>query len=261
MKLLTLIMVLFISVSLFGRDYTKTKELTIPAEDVKLLDIDCGAGFLKITGHESLSAIEVTADIEIDVSNEEEFQQIVDKYLNLSLEKHGSTAKLVSNYNQSKSFFGFLSGRNFNGKVNLTINIPAHIALRIDDGSGSINIRDIDAKIDLDDGSGDTEITHINGKINIDDGSGSLEITDIKGSVHVDDGSGNLVITNIFGDCFLDDGSGTVRVSEIEGDVQVDDGSGSIYIDDIKGDVIIKESGSGSVAINNVDGKIYRHDD
>ena len=209
--------------------------MSLSADGIDKLMVDCGSGFLYVTGEESLKNIEVEAEIIVKGKNEKDIENYVKDHVKLELKKQGSKAVLVSLF---KNQFPNI---NFRTRViNLTVTVPKNMDLEVDDGSWEVKIAQIDGNIQVDDGSGEITIRGIQGDVGIDDGSGTVDISDVTGSVMVDDGSG------------------TIEVSDIGENVKVSDGSGSIYIDGVGGDVIIKDDGSGSVKIRNVKGKVVK---
>ncbi len=229
------------------------KLLELPEESIETLDIDCGAGFLKVTGIENLDKIEVKAEIELDIHDVEDREEFIRDRVRLSLEKRGSRAVLISHVKNS-SFF------RRSAHINLTVRIPQNMDLNVEDGSGFIEIETVAGDIMIDDGSGSIDLENITGDVEIDDGSGEMDLENIIGNVEIDDGSGEIDIEKIDGDLYVDDGSGTLRISEISGNVVVRDGSGSIYIDSVDKDVNIKEAGSGGLSIRNVKGRVTKKD-
>lgn len=228
-------MVLFVFCLSFAFSFEKKERMSLSADGIDKLMVDCGSGFLYVTGEESLKNIEVEAEIIVKGKNEKDIENYVKDHVKLELKKQGSKAVLVSLF---KNQFPNI---NFRTRViNLTVTVPKNMDLEVDDGSGEVKIAQIDGNIRIDDGSGEITIRGIQGDVGIDDGSGTVDISDVTGSVMVDDGSG------------------TIEVSDIGENVKVSDGSGSIYIDGVGGDVIIKDDGSGSVKIRNVKGKVVK---
>jgi len=266
-----LVGVVFLS-ACFAFSYQEAKELSLPAEGIKKLEIRCGAGFLEVVGREDLEEIQVTAEIVVKGASEEKAKKFIRKRAKLSLEKIGEKAVLVSLFRQPQPiFFSFREKL-----INLTVNVPENITLRIDDGSGLIRIENIAGNVDLDDGSGSIKIVNIAGELDIEDGSGDIRVDKIEGNMEIDDGSGEMEAKNIAGDVRIDDGSGSIDMKgilgsvsivdgsgsiyleDVQGDVEVSDGSGSINIDGVERDVTIKRDGSGSVNIRNVKGKVAK---
>ena len=261
MKPLFIILLLVSFAYSFTADLNKTRNLALDAAGINLLEIDCGAGFLKVKGNKDSQAIKVKAEIYIDVTDTKDFDEIIEKELRLELKQHGKKAKLEAGFEQTGPVLSRFFGSSISKRIDLTIEVPEYLSLAIDDGSGTIYIKNVNGDIMLDDGSGSVEIFNAGGKIKIDDGSGSLDLRHIGGSVYIEDGSGSILCDDIQGDCVIDDGSGDLTVMNVTGDVTIDDSSGSIEIDTVNGDVIIKDDGSGTVSISGVTGKVYRHDE
>lgn len=215
--------------------FEKTERLSLSAAGIDKLVVDCGSGFLHITGEESLRSIEVEAEIIVRGKRDKDMKEYVEDHVRLTLDKRGSRAVLTSLF---ENRFPNISFRE--RVINLTVRVPKNMDIEIDDGSGEV------------------KIAQIHGNVEIDDGSGEIIIRDIQGDVGIDDGSGTVDVSNVTGSVMVDDGSGTIEVSDIGADVKVSDGSGSIYIDGVGGDVIIKDDGSGSLRIHNVKGRVVK---
>ena len=268
-----IIILLFLIFSFSGFSAETEKTLTLSAAGIKKLNVDCGAGYLKILGKDGLDRIEVKAHIVIDRIDPDEMKEFTENHITLSLKKRGTKAILISKIRYSSFSSIFKRGHKL---INLDVRIPKHLVLDIDDGSGLIEISDTDGDIKLDDGSGSIEIDNIKGKISIDDGSGSTDIKNVFNDVEIDDGSGNITIESVTGSVEIDDGSGSIDVEHIKGDVSVrdgsgtmkiykitgsvtvNDGSGDIIIDRVEKDVIIIHAGSGGLKLRNIKGKVSK---
>ena len=249
------LVLLFALTSSAFADYVDEREMKIPATDIEVFEINCGAGFLEIQPNTKTNYIEVKAEIVIGGTTRQRAQRFVDEFLKLTLENHGNMAQLESYFDYNNSF-SLISTTLKNAEINLTVRVPKNVNLEIDDGSGYITITGLKSDIILDDGSGDIELTNIEGDLEIDDGSGELIIEDITGNVKIDDGSGDISVKNVFGDVEIDDGSGDMKIVSIDGDVTIDDGSGDIRVDKITKNVDLIDDSSGSRMISNVEGKV-----
>jgi hypothetical protein len=254
-SLLLILLLLFAFTAANAATVDKTKKLSLMAKGIETLEVDCGSGYLKIKGVDGLKEIQVKATIVIKGIDEDEIDELIKDSVKLKLSQRGSRAVLVSKFESGifKSLFGRKSGL-----INLDVRVPKKMALDIDDGSGFIEIYNIDGDLDMDDGSGSLEINGVSGDVDIDDGSGSIEIENIGGNLNLDDGSGGIEVTKVGGDVDIDDSSGSMSVYDVKGSVVVSDGSGSILIDGVGQDVHIKRSGSGGLTIRNVSGKVRR---
>jgi hypothetical protein len=213
-----------------SKDYSEVRDLSLDSSGLSEFVIDAGSGSLTVTGISGADSIAVIATIIVEDESEDEARKLIEKRLDLTLERDGDRARLESGFDEGFRW-------NSNARIDLDVSMPAGIALRVDDGSGSTIIRDVAADI------------------HVDDGSGSLEVTNA-GSVIVDDGSGSIKITAAAGDVYVDDGSGTIEIRGVGGSVTIDDGSGTIRVDDVEQDLIIKDSGSGGLTYTNVRGTV-----
>ena len=220
--------------------HNEQKVLHLDADNLKWLHAKVGAGELSIKGVRGQKNVQVEADIH-SYDNDD---------YTLTLEKNGDQAKLVAEFDSSFNF-------NRSPYINLVVTVPEDLALNINDGSGPIDVREVDADIQISDGSGDINI--IGGhNIDIQDGSGSIVVDNPNNHVEIADGSGDIDIKggqNIE----INDGSGNIDVRDSHGDLDINDGSGSINIKQVDGDLDIND-GSGAINVNNIDGKVKIHD-
>jgi DUF4097 and DUF4098 domain-containing protein YvlB len=251
------ILFLFTVMNVFADDFRVKKDLSLDAKGIDALEVEAGSGFLHIIGSDDVDEIKVTAQIEISDVDDDEAQKILDQDLELTLRRSGDTAVLQSRFRGHSGFFRKYKSAH----VNITVELPAKIALYVDDGSGEIEINGIEANVEVDDGSGSIELEKIKGNIEIHDGSGSIDVREITGRLRIDDNSGGITVQNIDGDVDIKDGSGSITVRKINGSVVIEDGSGSIDISGVEQDVTIEEDGSGGVHISGVNGTVHRYDD
>jgi len=238
MKTVTIIFILLFSLFLLVSlvfSFEDVKKLSLSAEGIRELQIDAGAGSLKVIGGEGLTAIEVTAEIHVSGVEGKDKEAYFEDHVKLSLDKRGDRAVLESQIEQHHVFL--FSGE---ARIDLTIRMPKDTDLRIDDGSGSMTVEDLKGNVVIEDGSGDIRVERIEGNLEIDDNSGDIDVKEISGDVSIDDGSGSMY------------------VSAIGGNVVVEDGSGSIHIDGVEKDVEIKDAGSGGVHLLNIRGRVRR---
>ena len=193
------------------RDLTHdTRQLSLAVADLEALDVLAGAGSLVIEGDSTIDAIEVTAEVyHHDTAD-----------IRFSLEAQGDTAFLVATFDNSSY------GSN-NPYMDVTVRMPQDLLLKVDDGSGSIEIRNVYGDIEVEDGSGSMDITNI-GNLTIDDGSGSITVSGSSGNVMIDDGSGGMLVENVRGEVTIDDGSGDIEVRNVGKLTIIESGSGSV---------------------------------
>ena len=249
MKLTALLLLALWPAVAFAGNYQETRNLELPAAGVHLLSVRCGAGGLTIQGVGGTDMIRVTAEIESEGTDKDEFQLLVDKLIQLDLRREHNQARLFSEAR-------ILPLTNIEARIHLNIQLPVNMNIKIIDGSGSIDVTNIIGNLSIDDESGAIKARNITGRIRIEDGSGDIEIEDVQGRLEIVDGSGKIVIQNVTGDVTITDASGSIEVNDIGGSVTVSDGSGSIDIYRVKKNVFIRQPGSGALDIDGVQGLV-----
>jgi DUF4097 and DUF4098 domain-containing protein YvlB len=234
MKMRVAIVTMIFLAGPLGFSAQEVKTLSLPAEGIHKLDIDCGAGFLKVHGVDGLGAIEVKAEIRARGLDQAEMKKFIEDHVKLTLENRSGRAVLTSQIKERGPFsFG-------DAAIDLTVAVPQKIHLSVDDGSGEIDIRDI------------------LGNLSIEDGSGGLRVENIQGNLEIDDGSGEIEVRGITGDVKVDDGSGSLSVFDVGGSLTIEDGSGDIDVDGVGKDLVLKETGSGGLHFRNVKGQVIK---
>lgn len=205
-------------------DQLEQRTLQLDIADIVTLDAETGAGSLVIIGESGRSTIDVEADI----------YRVDDENYTLTLERSGSKAELVADISSR-------SGNNWNfggnsPRIDVIVKMPADMALKLDDGSGSIDIKGLTNNIEIEDSSGSLEIDG-GYNIKIDDGSGSLLVKNATGNVDIEDGAGSLTVINTAGKVTVDDGSGSINIDGAGSLEIVNSGSGGVDISDVAGTV------------------------
>jgi len=238
-------------------NYHSQQELIIDAQMLTTLNVEAGAGSLVISGSEHVTEITVVADIYAENRDTDDYE--------LTLTQSGKSATLVAKISTS----GFWQGDS--PHIDIKVTIPSYLMLKVDDGSGAINISNINGAVavkdgsgeltikgvhndlNVNDGSGDLYISQVIGNVTIVDGSGEIEINDLDGNLDIDDGSGSIYIKGVSGNAVFEDGSGDLTLRKIDGVITIDDGSGDIDVEQAGG-LKILESGSGGLRVKKVKG-------
>jgi hypothetical protein len=140
--------------------------------------------------------------------------------------------------------------------LDLVVELPKTIALRVSDGSGDAEIKGVKS-LDIQDGSGGLRVNDIGGPLMLTDGSGELRIVDVRGDVELEDGSGSIELRQVRGSVVVDDGSGSLDVSDVTGTVRVrSKGSGSVEAVRVGGDFVVERRTSGTVDYREVKGRV-----
>ncbi len=221
--------------------YSAERAEAVKADGVTEVVIDAGAGFLIVNGVGQPA--EITAKGKACTSRESYLDDI-----QISIRRNGERVTIKAEF-PSHTFSTASSSLDFEVKV------PEGVTLKIDDGSGRLEVRNV-AAVDISDGSGSIAINDISGEVSIEDGSGEIRVEAVSGRVDIDDGSGSIIVKNVKNDVEIEDGSGSIDVRDVTGTFTVDDGSGSINAESIGGDFIVENGGSGSIDYSEITGKV-----
>ena len=249
MRYATVLILILLPTLAFAGVVQETAQIDLSSQGIDKLVINCGPGLLELTGVGGLDKISITAEIEVEDINKEELQRFIKDHVRLNLEKQNNKALLrseVTNYSLHK----------IESRINLKVEIPMELDVKITDGSGPIRVQNLTGNLIIDDDTGKIQIENLVGEVAVYDGSGKIIIEEISGNVMIRDGSGSIEMDSIKGDIYVTDGSGDITILHTEGNVTVSDDSGDIDISDVSGTVFISETGSGEVNIERIRGKI-----
>jgi hypothetical protein len=150
-----------------------------------------------------------------------------------------------------------ITGSNY-AYIDLEIEVPRNIAVKVDDSSGDADISGL-ASLVVKDSSGDLEISDIAGDVEVNDSSGDIEIERIGGDlVVVNDSSGDIEANDVDGSVRVErDSSGELRFTGVGHDLLIErDSSGDIVARDVGGDFTVERDGSGEIRSKDVAGKV-----
>jgi len=213
-------------------NHAETREFSLASDKLTELRIKSGHGFVIVNGSAEATSIEVKADILLPVTNRGKVERILEEDMRLLLDSTGSTARLEGTFTWTNRLFGQ------GPRVSMTVTVPASMNVFVDDGSGFIEIRNVD------------------GNVTVEDGSGSIDLSEIRGNVTIEDGSGWIDVDNVTASVKIKDRSGGISVSRVKGDVTIDDGAGNMAVRDVSGDLVIVDSGSGRLRYSGIGGQI-----
>ena len=99
-------------------------------------------------------------------------------------------------------------------------------------GSGSIQLKSIEAELQVTASSGSIKLEDIVGNMTLASGSGSMKVYDSKGVMSVAAGSGSITVENLIGGGAFATGSGSIKVNVEEAtcDIGIGAGSGSVKL-------------------------------
>lgn len=233
--------------------YRADRAAEASTDGIKQVVVRAGAGSLEIQGEPGQRRMQARG--EACASDKDQLE-----HLQIRVQRDGDTL-VISSITSDKlpaprTWFGG------HARIDVSIKVPAGIALDVEDGSGDTHISNV-GSLKLNDGSGSLRIEDVNGSLELDDGSGEVTIARVRGPLRIKDGSGELDIQQISGGVtILNDGSGEIRIERVSGSVKIEnDGSGAIYISRVERDVTVDRDGSGEIVVEDIDGNLSVHKD
>ncbi|HEU4521221.1 MAG TPA: hypothetical protein VFT12_04405 [Thermoanaerobaculia bacterium] len=214
------------SADLFDCKNTAPHRLAADVNGATAIVIVGKAGSLRVTGAGQRN---VTASGTACASDSDFLQK-----MRIEARREGSELRIEAVIPERTVLFGF-----HNARLDMEVAVPDDLPIRIQDGSGSTEVRGVAA-------------------LEIHDGSGEIDIRDVRGDVEVSDGSGAISIERVGGGVRIAaDGSGGIEIRDVERNVVVDtDGSGSIDVSDVRGDFIVDKDGSGGIDYDRIGGSV-----
>jgi DUF4097 and DUF4098 domain-containing protein YvlB len=207
----------------YSSDYTAPRNASVDAAGAKTVEVEAGAGILRVEGKAGLRSVQVTGTAR---SSSQEFLSRI----RLIAERRGDVVFIRADMPDEDWRYN----NNYSAALDLVIQVPQGINAEVSDGSGDATVSNV-------------------GSLEATDGSGDFSVTGAAGSVRINDGSGNLIIENVGGDVRVTDGSGDITARNVTGSFTVEnDGSGGIYATDVRGSVIVEHDGSGNIEVNKV---------
>lgn len=198
------------------------------ARHVKTLSIQCGNGTLKIEGAERPS-LDVKAWVYAWAESASEAERI----------NREVSVQLLSSETDNPSIVVSDPRTAHNGQryeVNLTIQLPRHVRVKVVDGAGNVEI---------------SGLTH---GVELDNESGSVEIWDIGGGIELTNRGDTTSIENARGKLGIVDSNSDLTISQVQGEVNVKDRGGKLSVQHVTGQVIVHGNHQG-IELINIDGE------
>jgi DUF4097 and DUF4098 domain-containing protein YvlB len=232
-----------------GMDFcrsTAERSATIDAAGATKIVIDAGAGDLIVRGDHAARSVSTTGHV--CATSDELLEQV-----QIKTRREGATLYLNTVLSDSDHGFPWLLN---NATLDLTVTLPASLAVELEDSSGDIDLRQLRA-VKVEDSSGDIQVSGIAGDVTVSDSSGDVDIEHVTGNVKIErDSSGDIDIQDVRGDAnVLIDSSGTLRIERVAGSVHIgQDSSGDIVIREVKGNARVGSDSSGDIRVVQVGG-------
>lgn len=230
-QLAVIVLATVLPVTARAQSYDEPRNAAVPVSGATMVKIDARAGLLRVTGRPDLTEVRVRGTARASSRS-----LLAD--IKLETERRGDAVSVRAVMPEMDDCCGW----NREAVLDLVIEVPAKLAVDIDDTSGDLTVESVAGKVRIEDKSGNIRVRDAGGDVWINDTSGGIDIRGVKGSVDIDeDSSGEIEVYDVTGSVHVGrDSSGSIDVSRVGGDFVVErDGSGSIDYDDVKGKVDI----------------------
>ncbi|MEQ9425629.1 MAG: hypothetical protein RJQ09_14485 [Cyclobacteriaceae bacterium] len=248
--------------------YSGKTDLQIDASEVKKINMETGAGAVKIL--QSIDDVfRVEAEIIISSNSVASALDIIEQNLDLGISGRGDELYFVSIFDYEDNFdtdsdsrfrpFNFFKAPA--RKVNIHVFVPKGIAIKINDRSGELTFEGLNNDLDITDGSGNIKIRDVVGNVILVDYSGEIKIDNVNEGLagqylmDIEDTSGGLSLHNVSAHTKIQDSSGGIYVDAHNGDLDITDTSGGITVSQVVGSIRINDA-SGGMQVTGVEGNV-----
>ena len=139
------------------------------------------------------------------------------------------------------------SNRRF--KASLSIHVPAHAIVSIENRNGNVSMRGITGNEKITNRFGDVELHGITGTVNIQNRNGSVRVNDVSDSVAVDNSFGSITVENVRGELKISGRNNQIDIDHVEKDLDVDSAYQNVDIRDPRGGVNVR-SRNGEISLH-----------
>jgi DUF4097 and DUF4098 domain-containing protein YvlB len=213
--------------------FDRTLTVTGPTQ----LEIHNGSGRVEIRAGQA-GQVRIHADFTVwSVLFEENHGQVQEMTAHPPVDQQGNVIRL-----------GYQGDAFRHMRVDYTIYVPQNTEVRAQDGSGNIDVSEVQGPAVLRTGSGSITARQIHNDTDADSGSGGISLSDISGRATANTGSGTIELARVSADVHATTGSGRIDLAETHGRINAKTGSGSIEITGAADDLRVS-TGSGSIRI------------
>lgn len=225
-------------------DVTSKRTGTANGAGATEVRIAAGAGWLRIEGRSGLTQLRASGIAHASSRG------LLDQ-IRLTVTRTGSVVSVVATVPTDVEPVGQAAA------LDLTIDVPAGLALRVVDNSGETVIRDV-GPLSIADYNGGLEIEGVTGDLDVEDGSGDLQVSNVHGHVHIVDGPGAIYVAHVDGSVDIPtDGAGEIQISDVTGSLSIGPKqSGEVAASDVGGNFIVDAKGSGSIEYHGIKGHV-----
>ena len=232
-------------------------------------------GFVDVTPADT-DRIVVDVAKTVIAKDENEAGDLSDSFV-YSIVEEGRGYRVISNFNRDQNS---IRGRRF--KTSLTIKVPRHSALIVNNRNGSVEISgltgdqkvtnafgkvtlsEITGAVEIGNKNDDVIVKNVTGAMTITNEFAGIEVNDVTGAIEVRNRNSGIDLTGVKGDIRVSNAFGSLKLREIVGNLTVDARMTEVDVDRVEGDVAVENQfqsvrvsgATGKVAVDNRNGAV-----
>lgn len=229
----------------FAAEGTFSRNLNVSGSPT--INVSTGSGYVHVSAG-SQSEVRITAKVKSQhgwnsKNHRNEEERVRDIAANPPIVQNGNSITIGESRGDANRF------RNI--EIDYDISLPGSTTLKVESGSGDIEVSNVASLLSAETGSGDIHLNNVGATPHVTTGSGTIRASGIHGAANLQTGSGNIELhQQVAGDVKADTGSGSIRLYGVNGAVHAETGSGDVNIDGNPVSDWKLETGSGSIHLS-----------
>ncbi|MDZ7334744.1 MAG: DUF4097 domain-containing protein [candidate division KSB1 bacterium] len=216
---------------------TVTKDFTVKRGQLFSLRADLGS--VEITSW-SQNELKVTVTKRADTNSKNRAKDIFEN-LELSFDQDDVGVRVVVRYHGPKVWWG--DSRRL--RLHFEVTVPREFNLDVQTGGGSIQVTDLNGKIELLTSGGPIMAGKINGSVRAKTSGGSIKIEQAQGPVLANTSGGSIAIGKVTGSVEARTSGGSISLEEVTGSAEAHTSGGSLNLKRLSGSATASTSGGG----------------
>ena len=175
----------------------------------------------------------------------------LDGEFTFSIRGEGLRYRISSNRDES----GFRGTPRQRFKSSLTIHVPAHSTIHLDNRNGRVVVYDLTGNQNIVNRYGEIDVRNITGDVRVENRNGSVAVQDVIGTVGITNRYANTTVKNAGTDLQIETRNGSVDVSGVKGNAAITNSYAPISVENVQGQLTISGRNN-SVDLEHIEGDI-----
>lgn len=172
------------------------------------------------------------------------------KVLTYSIVEESGRYRVISTFNRDSNS---VRGRRF--KTSLTVRVPAHSTLVVNNRNGTVDISGLTGEQRVTNAFGQVSVRKIEGPVHVANRNADVFVEEVTGAATISNEFGSVAVKQVSGDLELRHRNGSIEVEGVKGRAKISNAFGSVRADDIGGDLNV-DARMTSIEANRVAGSV-----